>query len=171
MIERQRNRSSLLHTIRIVKNEAKKSAKNMVRLSKRERHDKRELLASLNQMNSNGSKHEADNGEYWVRVWLYGSEYEVAGPNQCQSNQIKMFKVNFLHFRNYWTWRIVYSPPVVYCWTNNNSIRRNREKNWENLMTKRRAYACSACTFAASAYVVHSQNRFLSPSDDRIGIE
>lgn len=41
----------------------------MVRLSKREKQDKRELLASLNQMNINASKHEADNGEYlWVEV-------------------------------------------------------------------------------------------------------
>lgn len=36
----------------------------MVRLSKREKQDKRELLSSLNQMNSNASKHERDNGEY-----------------------------------------------------------------------------------------------------------
>lgn len=35
----------------------------MVRLSKREKQDKRELLSSLNQMNMNGSKHEAENGE------------------------------------------------------------------------------------------------------------
>lgn len=35
----------------------------MVRLSKRERQDKRELLSSLNQMNNDASKHEADNGE------------------------------------------------------------------------------------------------------------
>lgn len=35
----------------------------MVRLSKREKQDKRELLSSLNQMNSIASKHEADNGE------------------------------------------------------------------------------------------------------------
>lgn len=36
----------------------------MVRLSKREKQDKLELLSSLNQMNSNTSKHEADNGKY-----------------------------------------------------------------------------------------------------------
>lgn len=36
----------------------------MVRLSKKEKQDKRELLSSLNQMNINGSKHAADNGEY-----------------------------------------------------------------------------------------------------------
>lgn len=36
----------------------------MVRLSKKEKQDKRELLSSLNQMNMNGSKHEADNGEF-----------------------------------------------------------------------------------------------------------
>lgn len=35
----------------------------MVRLSKREKQDKRVLLSSLNQMNINGIKHEADNGK------------------------------------------------------------------------------------------------------------
>lgn len=52
----------------------------MVRLSKREKQDKRELLSSLNQMNSNASKHEADNGEYLL----------------IESNQIKMLKEQLL---------------------------------------------------------------------------
>lgn len=58
--------------------------RKMVRLSKRERQDKRELLSSMNQMNGNESKHEADNGE--SKWWLRG-----------ETNRAKKFKANFLH--------------------------------------------------------------------------